>query len=198
MKHEDFVTFEQAKKLKELGFKEECNHYYDLITEEFTENCAGDNDTDSFEPEGSAYYDHNSELGCVSAPTLAEVQKWLREKQKLFVTINTYFTGFVDGNFANPDYEYVIVDFRNNSGLRKCSSSSTPQKLFKTYEQALSAGIDNVLETIEEADSKTRDNEHIIGVYTTTGKYVGRETDDLESGIYLVKTTRSSYKIVVD
>ena len=30
MNIEDFVTYEQAVKLKKVGFNWECNHYYDI------------------------------------------------------------------------------------------------------------------------------------------------------------------------
>ena len=132
---EDYVTYEQAVKLKELGFDWECNHLYshrssiDFIDLTYYNDF---NTTDS-----SKDY---------SAPTLAQVQKWLREKHNIIILVETYFKNYMDGDYSKVEFEYVIVSMNLNAARK---SSSQDDKLFGTYEQALSCGIDKSLELLE-------------------------------------------------
>lgn len=73
---EDFVTYEQAVLLKELGFDWKCNHYYHLYDELATLSVIS-------EYENSNEFDKNW-----TAPTLSQAQKWLREVKQidLFIT----------------------------------------------------------------------------------------------------------------
>ena len=41
----------------------------------------------------------------------------------------------------------------------------------------------------------SRSAEHIIGIYNTEGLYIGKSLDKLEQGVYLIRTSGSSYKI---
>ena len=84
MNTEDFVTYETALTLKKLGFREECLYYYKhhrLIPNEFMND--------------SGYYyillkdlyrsmnSENPDQGDIcDAPTLAQVQEWLRKEKK--------------------------------------------------------------------------------------------------------------------
>ncbi len=61
------VTFEQAKALKELGFDEYLDIYYDI------DNCLNSCYSDEAKPRK---YD---------APTLELVAKWLREEKEIFI-----------------------------------------------------------------------------------------------------------------
>lgn len=74
---EDFVTFEQAKKLKELGFDWECFAYY-----LYDDNLEIGRQLQKYNSEW-----HLINLGYISAPTLSQAQKWLREEKHLLITI---------------------------------------------------------------------------------------------------------------
>lgn len=67
---EDYVNFEQAKILKELGFPQLCANY-------------------SYDSEG-VLYDFVDISGdyVFSAPTLYMAQKWLREEKGIFINID--------------------------------------------------------------------------------------------------------------
>ena len=115
---EDYVNFEQAKKLKELGFDRKCYTFYhwdnwcELSHSGICEN-------------------HNMFEKCISAPTLSQSQKWLREAKDIIVLAT-----------CNIDYEkghewYCFVD--------KDVNIEDPEQFYETYEQALSAGIDKAL-----------------------------------------------------
>lgn len=131
MNNEDYVSYELAKKLKECGFAEPCDHYY----------------TKEDAPDGTAWIvpttdreDFNADSDCpfckplCSAPTLAQAQKWLREAKGIDVEIRVCI---VDGK---KGYEaYVIPPY-----------SLTPAQ--RDYESALSAGIATALELIKKGE----------------------------------------------
>ncbi len=122
MNAEDFVSYEQAVKLKECGFGEPCITYLNpkygkrvvIAGKEITmKDCTP------------------SEVLC---PSLSQAAKWLRE---------------VKGIKVYPIYDYIIQKWYYHCGLKvnrtKCSEAS-----YATYESALSAGIDAALELIKE------------------------------------------------
>lgn len=130
---EDYVTFEQAKKLKELGFDwyGECfyKYYYSpQLDQEPLFACYSMDDIyfredDRRSPEKAEIY---------LAPSLSQAAKWLREKG-LIINITykpVYYYGDIY-NEAKDDYEYVITEN------------------FDTYESVLSAMIDRVLELLK-------------------------------------------------
>ena len=130
MSHEDFVTYEQAVKLKSLGFDWFCNHYYDKSEE------IGEYNDSSF-----SNYDNFNSIdfveGIVSAPTLSQAQKWLREVKKIYV-----FSHII-GNPPRDKCKYYWKVETNNS---RTVDSSSITELFLTYEEALSAGIGRAIE----------------------------------------------------
>ena len=72
MNHEDYCTFEQSKALKELGFDLDVFHYYlkDFSGEiHFWEIEEGEDNPNGWRHENR-----------ISAPSLSQAQKWLREK----------------------------------------------------------------------------------------------------------------------
>lgn len=77
MSTEDIVTFEQAKKLAELGFDYKVHLYYQLRDKELLENVRKDYNWKA----------RNNIERCtiVSCPTLSQAQKWLRDVKSIFV-----------------------------------------------------------------------------------------------------------------
>ena len=142
---EDYVTFEQAKKLKELGFDWECSHYYE-----------GHNNPrlkESTQFSGEHYYvkdfyhnfnDFNSHHGqpgwpnC-SAPSLSQAQKWLREVKKINVEVIACFNRSLD----MWQWDCFIQSLEDDEIDESTISHDT-------YEKSLSAGIDRALELLKE------------------------------------------------
>lgn len=113
--NEDFVTFEQAVKLKELGFDWECISKYNeehkfVICAKFRDNNQSDWD--------------------ISAPTLSQAQKWLREVKGIDV-----------------HYDYGRNKWTYYWGRRW--SQALYEEEYDTPIDALSAGIDKVLEYLK-------------------------------------------------
>ena len=135
MNNEDYASYELAKKLKECGFAEPCDSYY------IKDNA----------PDGTAWIvpttdreDFNADYDCpfckplCSAPTLAQAQKWLREVKGIAINVIAH-----DGG----KYEYDIVFLPN-----AIETDNIPDRSpwCRTYEEALSEGIESVLELIEQ------------------------------------------------
>ena len=122
---EDYVSFETAKLLKEKGFDEPCECFYD------TEN----NDPSIV---NGWMVISNSELEkrefvCYSAPTLQMAIKWLRENHKIQIVVSPY-------NTLNKTWSYYI--FKDFEPLTQRFY------VFETYEEACEAAIKYCLENL--------------------------------------------------
>lgn len=147
----DFVSFEQAKALEELGFPQETYDYLyldgELISrEEYYEmDCGGPFSVELFESER------------LSAPPLEFVAKWLRSEKNILVL--PYLIAFVGiSNESTPPelktniFGCQIVYY----DTYKEGNEFLTLEEFATYEEALSAGIDNAIETLK---NKKKGNE---------------------------------------
>lgn len=150
MNNEDYASYELAKKLKECGFAEPCDSYY------IKDNA----------PDGTAWIvpttdreDFNADSDCpfckplCSAPTLAHAQKWLREGAMLHVgaypampTLKWHF--YIDdlNQHVNPHDGELMT--RWDEDMQK----KADERLYDSYECALSSGIYAALELIEEGE----------------------------------------------
>jgi len=117
------VTYEQAKKLKELGFDWECTAFYDL-----NEN----NELDYF----ANQVDWNNEVDTLSAPTVALALKWFRDVKGILCDV-----GFCGLTFHTYVYSYI-----NKNGL---IGSTDKGYSYDTYEEAESALLDALIERCE-------------------------------------------------
>lgn len=132
---EDYVSLEQAKALKELGFDWECRAVYA-------------NNFDSPYGNGFCYgigfsemnY-NNSDFG-YSAPTLAQAQKWLREVKELDLDITLY-------RKIDAREKPAKIKRYYNCELSYSEDEEDLYDDFDSYEQAQSAGIDKALELLK-------------------------------------------------
>lgn len=141
---EDFVTYEQAKKLKELGFDLKCYYRFNvdrqLVPNVMYRNAGVDSDDVAMNVNFRC-------IGDISAPTLAQAQKWLREVKDIIIGI--------DFDNWNDKYECHVYKRMGYSGenIRDMYGSQLVtneyHEDFDTYEQSLSAGIDKALELLK-------------------------------------------------
>lgn len=139
---EDFVTYEQSVKLKELGFNWKCNHFYcqpkgkELRMIEYIPMDFMDSQYHDFNnPE--TWSDKN--VNTPSAPTLTQVAKWLRDVKGIALNIIAH-----DGGF----YQWEDIFLPNAPEFEVYIHPDIIQ--YSTYEQALSTGIDRTLELLTE------------------------------------------------
>lgn len=130
MTHEDYVSFEQAQKLKELGFDWECETFWD------DEGSPHEHEWVIKQLHNYPYV-RNDEDCTIFRPTLAQAAKWLREVKKICVEIRIYpiYMSWFGKIFDLKDYPNI--KFVLGIGL------------WETYEKALSASIDKALELLK-------------------------------------------------
>jgi len=90
----DFIPYEQALDLKELGFDEPCFGYFDPLLGDYTIM-----NSDCINPKPTLF-NHNSSSIVVSAPTFSQAFRFFREKYDLHGNF------WLDGN----DYAWNIVN----------------------------------------------------------------------------------------
>ncbi len=127
--NEDYCSYELAIKLKACGFDEPC------IAE-----WACEPDGKPILLSSTIFVIRNAELKGrdVTAPLLYQAQKWLREIKGIAINVIAH-----DGG----KYEYDIVFLPN-----AIETDNIPDRSpwCRTYEEALSEGIDSALELIEQ------------------------------------------------
>ena len=119
MNTEDFVTYEQALALKKLGFNYDCDYYY-----------SEDKELYKYDYHTEYYNGSNNDL---PAPTLAQVQKWLRKEKKLSIEPFSY---------RKTQWIMDII----NLGTMDCPGIWDKHT---SYEEALSAGINECLKLLK-------------------------------------------------
>ena len=130
MTPEDYVSYPLALALKKAGFDWECDHYY----------CAFDNEADvrfwSIHP-AQSQNGLRTPKGTVAAdaPSLAQAQKWLRDKRKIDIELQVWMVG------DTREYRPYIMPPKKHDFI------AHPPEM--SYESALSAGIAAALELIE-------------------------------------------------
>jgi len=126
----EFVTYEQALALKELGFDERCfTRYYE-----------------SGKLSDSLSYLHHNYFGQVNAPLKQQAFKWFREKYKL-----TWEHQFDDGNISLYVGEIAYPD--NNLDFFKIIEVEY-DGYNKAHEEAELACLIKLIEIVKTNDSK--------------------------------------------
>lgn len=109
-----YITFEIAKKLKEKDYPFNTSHYYDKDGNIIVALCN---------------YDERCEY---PMPEIHQVLKWLREKKKIYVTVNVEREDW---------FEYKIVQTIKNTHC-------TGTRVYETYNDAMLAGIEYTLNNL--------------------------------------------------
>lgn len=132
----DFVSFGTAKKLKASRFDEPCITFY-IDTEKIPLS-----EIKPF-PKPKNWNECESRY---SAPTLWQVQKWLREVKGIDITISAYrvIDETVSPRIIKRFYECEITTEDDEDYI----PYSEDEPDFPSYEVALSAGIDTALNLI--------------------------------------------------
>ena len=111
----EFVTYELALKMKQIGFDEPCFMYYTYNGDLYKSNPYG-----------------------ISAPTYSQAFRWFREKHQLHISIDAGISGYYGHLKINP--------IGTLSSQVKQEWINTEEYPFKTYEEAVSASLDKLIE----------------------------------------------------
>ena len=122
--NKEFITYEQALALKELGFDEPCLAGYQLqkatLFSDIPHTLNGN-------------IHKNSEGSFTCAPTYSQAFRWFREKHNLMFNLNCY-------NFVKPiEYHWSIT----------WNDEAKGHGLVETYEEAEQACLDKLIEIIK-------------------------------------------------
>lgn len=136
----EFVTYELALKLKELGFNKPC--ILEFHNGKSLPNYCGD-------------FTINSNLeeifnNVISQPTFSQAFRWFREKHQLRISIIDFLT---DEDEIEWDYEIVIigtdVNERGEYEPLVDYSIDDENRQFKTYEEAELSCLEKLIEIVE-------------------------------------------------
>lgn len=145
-----FITYNQAFKLKELGFDETCLAYYDgwngqtdlIITDESPKfltklfNLFSKNKYSSYTQDYVEYLG-----GFCTAPIKSQVFEWARKEYRIISVIDFYCD---NDEWEDTMYEVRISEFKHFK-----THDSFVQSEYKSYEEAETACIDKLIEIIK-------------------------------------------------
>lgn len=130
MNTEDFITYKQALALKKLGYREPCLYYYvnwNLIPNNVYAHRVDNNSFHRVYNVKALSKVRNvakEQIVC-DAPTLAQVQKWLRKEKGLFVEAHFMridaYTYEIHGEIHKNDFTvYSIPEEALSAGITEC------------------------------------------------------------------------------
>jgi hypothetical protein len=126
----EFVSYEIALKLKELGFDEPCLTYYYELTSNLRTHLAID-------IRNAWTYSGNKKLGFTLAPLYQQVFRWFRNKYGIDFNINTIYSRYNE----NTSKKY--------SGVIDNKTVFTNVGFYDTYEEAQKECILNLISIIK-------------------------------------------------
>ena len=155
MKNE-FLPYDRALKLKQLGFEDECMAYYEISVTEVEHEEDGTSGPFGWK-QGEVSFekrffvnnikgvDHtNDNWVCAAAPTWRSAFRWFREKYGLFVAPNAI-------SYENGPYLWF---FEVNSTILSFGIDLGETDDFETYEEAELACLDKMIEIVESKQNK--------------------------------------------
>ena len=137
METTDFCSYKLSKALKACGFDEPCYFYYTR------KDSPDDHVWLTTSEEAPIDYNRSVYAGC-SMPTLAQAQKWLREKKMIDVLVYNCACG----------YTWEVSKAMNGTGLIEFDEKGDDESsgCWTSYESALSAGISASLKLIKKGE----------------------------------------------
>jgi hypothetical protein len=126
----EFVSYEIALKLKELGFDEPCITYYYELTSNLRTHLAID-------IHNAWTYSGTNKLGFTLTPLYQQVFKWLRNKYAIDFSINTIYS------------KYNENTIKQYSGVIDNKTMYINVGFYDNYEEAELSGLQKMIEIIE-------------------------------------------------
>jgi len=123
----EFVPYELALKLKELGFDEPCLGLWNLNNGKYEVDIIG-----------VCKYSKEFKYREVLAPLYQQALRWFREKHGIMHRLTSYAFGYQIHLDNTADFDFEFVDRRYDSGID-----------YKTYEEAELACLDKLIKIVE-------------------------------------------------
>ena len=123
----DFVPYQQALELKELGFDEPCLGFYLHSNQHFGYNSKPFVTNDSF---------------TLDAPTFSQAFRWFRAKYNLFCEINVDKT-------MEPKFAFTIKEYESAQFLEGFKEDVLSEYLYYKHEEAELACLIKLIEIVK-------------------------------------------------
>lgn len=136
-----FVTFEIAKQLRDLGFDDPCLawYYFDEETKSYTLNSFKQEYGDKFDWWKYSELDSDVYVDNLIAPLWQQVIDWFREKHSIEISI-CYWSNRVVFVLGGKNYEYLIHISTDTTSRARVSEYSDSYK--EVREQAILKAIE--------------------------------------------------------
>lgn len=134
---EHYVTYDQAAKLKELGFDEPCEYCYNPDQKLLKVKTSAQ----SPQVTNNRYLDEIANR-MATAPRLDQAQAWLREVKGIHISLNPYSISSDRYDGDNYFWSFELFEVPSGGWLKINGGG------FDTYDLALSAGIDAALDLL--------------------------------------------------
>jgi len=131
--NKEFIPYEQALELKELGFDEECGAFYFKDLENIYQKYC-----EWFVSNDDAYY-YGEEILCV-APLHQQAFRWFRERHNILSIIYANASGFL--------YEWEDAIGGTHRGWSDCEGPNNGG-VWDTYEEAELACLKKLIEIVK-------------------------------------------------
>lgn len=132
---EDYVSFEVAKLLKEKGFNEECEYFYDEYNDNECVICSN----------GVSAYNNDEHSTYYSRPTLQITMKWLRIEHNIHIEPHIVKTKHSYGYMPN----YIdLKELKQHFPFDEFDFSNADKYACITYDKACETTIKYCLENI--------------------------------------------------
>ena len=140
----EFIPYELALRMKQLGFDEPC-----LVVYRGGSLYGSGTSVNGYYDDGHWELEKNSNYGgkihqWVSAPTFSQVFRWFRDKYDLWYCIKKYPTS------ENPNRCYYELTGNNINADKDESQNSYMSGWFDSYEEAELACLEKLIEIVEE------------------------------------------------
>jgi len=129
--NKEFIPYEQALALKELGFDEPCFGCYDNFNIWIIDRNS------KIEHKNSIYSNNELYKGVILAPLYQQAFRWFREKYDLRI--------WVESNYGVLKFEYVIYTTNPNFLDKQFNDFSG----YKTYEEAELECLKKLIEIVK-------------------------------------------------
>lgn len=124
----EFVPYEQALELKQLGFDEECFSYYTYPEGKFSNVLS--------------FNSYKNTALKTSSPTFSQAFRWFREKYKLYCEIRTFVW-----SYDNNKLGFNITTYLNP--LSTETSKVMHPQVYESYEEAELACLIKLIEIVK-------------------------------------------------
>jgi hypothetical protein len=138
----EFVPYELALRMKQLGFDTPCMGVY-----------YGDEDDIqfSFDRRETQYYTQKGYKNGILAPTWQSAFEWFRKEYDLYSWIQLH-NGYINDTFY-PELPITFSIMDRKTGNKYYERDIPHNYLYKTYEEAETACLEKLIEIVEESKS---------------------------------------------